>query len=201
MFFRATIAFLVLAILWTGFEIVRMQSRHMAVIKAPYFQILAPENFKTTVVEFIDYNCPHCRSINPVVQEALRQRPDIRYIARPVAVVSAESENIVRFALAAGQAGKFWEVHNALLGINSGREVGELDLRNIAARAGLSYDSLMEDAKSQSITRALENNNAGAQAARLNSVPTFVIGNLVYVPRDDLPTTKELLQIIADTEK
>lgn len=73
---------------------------------------------KATLVEFADYQCPACASLDPVIKAALAPyltNPDFNYVYRnfPLsqhgnAVISAEA------AEAAGTQGKYWEMHGLL---------------------------------------------------------------------------------------
>jgi len=79
--------------------------------------ILGPENAPLTLVEYGDYECPHCRRAHSVVK-ALRKAmgKKLRYAFRsfplsavhPTAVMAAEG------AESAARQGKFWELHDML---------------------------------------------------------------------------------------
>ena len=76
-----------------------------------------PANAKVTLVEYGDYQCPHCGAAYYVIKAVQQQLGNkLRFVfrnfplnqAHPYAELAAES------AEAAGAQGKFWEMHDAL---------------------------------------------------------------------------------------
>ena len=114
MLFRVFIVILVLAASYALFEIYRFSSMGYAVrsTKAE-FVVQGPDKPTATMVEFLDYNCGFCRELHPAIKDFLDIRKDVRYIARPIAVLGEGSERLARIALAAGLQDKFWEMHDA----------------------------------------------------------------------------------------
>ncbi|GAA3055750.1 thioredoxin domain-containing protein [Streptomyces glomeratus] len=42
--------------------------------------VRGPERAAVTVVEYGDYECPHCSEADPVTRDLLLSRPDVRYV-------------------------------------------------------------------------------------------------------------------------
>ncbi len=67
--------------------------------------------------EFGDYQCPPCGNFHPIAQRVLAQYGDrIRFSFRnlPLAKIHKFAPEAARAAEAAGQQGKFWEMHDLL---------------------------------------------------------------------------------------
>src|SRR2546422_3831296 len=78
---------------------------------------LGPSTAPITIVEYGDYECPDCLNAVPIIEQVRQALGDrLRFVFRhfprnsihPHASVAAEA------AEAAGEQGKFWEMHKAL---------------------------------------------------------------------------------------
>ena len=70
-----------------------------------------------TLVEYGDFECPHCRQAYPIVKELQhRMGPRLRFVFRhfPLTQVHPHAEHAAEAAEAAGAQGKFWEMHDRL---------------------------------------------------------------------------------------
>ena len=92
----------------------------MATLKTPINKsdhIRGPKTAPITLVEYGDYQCPHCGMAHPIVNQVQAYfRDSLRFVFRhfpltevhPLAGIAAESAEY------AGAAGLFWEMHDAL---------------------------------------------------------------------------------------
>jgi protein-disulfide isomerase len=70
-----------------------------------------------TLVEFGDYQCPSCGYYYPMVEELLRRYPDkvkLEFHHYPLIQVHAHALTAAMAAEAAGDQGKYWEMHDKL---------------------------------------------------------------------------------------
>jgi NhaA family Na+:H+ antiporter len=79
--------------------------------------IMGRADAPVTLVEYGDYECPHCRQVYPVIaalQEALGDR--LRYVFRhfPIRTSHPHAQLAAQAAEAAGAQGKYWEMHDLL---------------------------------------------------------------------------------------
>ena len=81
------------------------------------------EGYSVTLIEYGDYQCPHCANFAPVLTQLLESYPDdLRAIYRHYPIISQSDGTIVhdKAALAAqateaaGLQDKFWELHEVL---------------------------------------------------------------------------------------
>ena len=72
-------------------------------------------NGKITVVEFFDYQCPHCIDMTPVIDGLVKKNPDVKVVFKEFPIRGQMSELAARAALAAHAQGKYFELHKALM--------------------------------------------------------------------------------------
>lgn len=200
MFYRI---FIVLLALTCAFTLYRLYYWHstFSMVLAPDagFLVRGPDDSPITVTEFIDYNCPHCREVQPAVKDALRIRKDIRYVARPVPFLGEDSERLTRLALAAGLQDKFWEFHEAFLTYPEDKD--ESFIRQTAAVYNIDYDRMIADSGSDIVDGFIDDNMEAAVRTDSLTTPSFVIGRILYAPQDKLPETSDILQVISAAQK
>ncbi|MCY4326658.1 MAG: thioredoxin domain-containing protein [Rhodobacteraceae bacterium] len=96
-----------------------------------------------TIVEFIDYRCGYCRKAHTEIQELLATDPGIRMIVKEYPILSQESFDSAKLALAAlrnGGQDAYKLAHDFLIGFN-----GEIDsdlYANISTLTGIDQDVL-----------------------------------------------------------
>jgi predicted DsbA family dithiol-disulfide isomerase len=73
-----------------------------------------PEN-KITLVEYYDYECPHCRRMESVIERLQARYPNLQIIYRVTPVINNRSRDIAFFALAVKSQHKWQMVHQALM--------------------------------------------------------------------------------------
>lgn len=80
--------------------------------------VIGDNTARVTIVEFSDYNCPACVSVNPVLKATVDNNPGkIRLVIRhlPLPIVGHEtSKEAAIAATAANKFGKFKEMHNEI---------------------------------------------------------------------------------------
>jgi protein-disulfide isomerase len=70
-----------------------------------------------TLLEYGDFECPHCALAHPVLERLVTENPETtRLIYRhfPVTTIHPLAMNAAEAAEAAGAQGKFWEMHDLL---------------------------------------------------------------------------------------
>ena len=71
-----------------------------------------------TLLEYGDFECPYCGRAEPAIRELLADYGDVRYIWRhlPLTDVHPHAQLAAEASEAAGAQGKFWEMHDLMLG-------------------------------------------------------------------------------------
>src|SRR5512132_3360495 len=76
-----------------------------------------PPDAPVTLVEYGDYECPHCGRAYPIVRKVqLRLGDRLRFVFRnfPLSEAHPHAEHAAEAAEAAGTQGKYWEMHDTL---------------------------------------------------------------------------------------
>jgi protein-disulfide isomerase len=139
-----------------------------------------------TLVEYGDFECPHCGAAYPIV-EAVRQRrgPQLRFVYRhfPLASAHPRAEAAAQAAEAAGTQGRFWEMHDMLFEHQDALE--DRDLLAYAETINLDLGRFVKElAAGTHVARVREDFTSGVRSG-VNGTPTFFINGVRYDgPRD-----------------
>jgi protein-disulfide isomerase len=76
--------------------------------------VLGNPSGSVTLVEFSDYACTYCRQSVADVAALIAAHPDLRVVMREYPILSPESVDAARMALAAAQQGKYAPFHDAM---------------------------------------------------------------------------------------
>jgi protein-disulfide isomerase len=131
-----------------------------------------------TLVEYADLQCPYCgewaRNVFPrLVQEYVRDGK-LRIVYRGLAFIGPDSYSALETAVAAGQQGRLWQVVHSLFEHQGAENMGWADeelLRDVVRDAGI--ENL---AKGPAVDAAIQASKREAEAAGINSTPSFRIG-------------------------
>ena len=139
------------------------------------------------LVEFLDYNCSHCKSMEPIIEKLIEENPSMRVVIRPYPIFGDDSFFVAQLALAADMQGKFATLHEALL--ESPDKLNEETVYQIAKEKGLDVERLKEDIKSEEvIERISESMDLGAKLS-IRGTPYFII-------MDESPSSDEGVEIL-----
>ncbi|HSW68974.1 MAG TPA: DsbA family protein [Gammaproteobacteria bacterium] len=131
-------------------------------------------NGKITVVEFFDYQCPHCVEMTPVVEGLIKNNPDVKIVFKEFPIRGPMSELATRAALAAKQQGKYFEMHKGLMGVKQ-EPLTEDAIYKIAQSVGLDLDKLKAAMRSDDVDQQVKANYRLAQQLELLGTPALFI--------------------------
>jgi protein-disulfide isomerase len=134
-----------------------------------------PEAAPVTIVEFADFECPHCRAAMPMLDAAMAAHPDkIRLVYKLIVLpMHVHAEAAARAAWAAGQQGKFWEMEHLLFERQDHLEQGDLD--RYAHMLKLDMPRFKVDMDSQAAKDRLAQDRKLADDLKLKGTPTIYI--------------------------
>ena len=136
-----------------------------------------------TIVEFSDFECPYCGQAHPVLKRLLReQEGKVRLVFKHYPL-SAHHNALpaARAAVAAGNQGKFWEMHDMLFEHQDA--LTEEDLEGYAERIGLDVEQFRADMRSEETQRVIERDRAQGRELGVTGTPTiFVNGRRFQEP-------------------
>lgn len=130
-----------------------------------------------TMVEFFDYQCPHCKDMGPEISGLLTTEKNLRVVYKAFPIFGDNSEFAAKAALAAEKQGKFSALHDALLNDKSDRLTSDIVLK-LAAQAGLNVKQLQADMNDPAIAQELKDNYALAKKLQLTGTPGFVFAKV-----------------------
>ena len=142
----------------------------------PQDHIQGAEDAPVTLVEYGDYECPHCGRAYSIIKRVQRHfGKSLRFVFRnfPLSELHPHAESAAETAEFAGARGKFWEMHD-LLFENQERLSGDLYLE-LAEQLSLPIEALrkvLEDGTYQS--PVLTDFSSGVRSG-VNGTPTFFI--------------------------
>jgi len=154
--------------------------------------VTGPANARKSVVEFFDYNCPHCRNSFPVFRKFYEaHKNDTRFAFIELPIFGQASVDAARSALAArNQPDKYVAFHFALMA-----QKGEINPSNTieaAHSAGLDVNKLMADLKDPAIVPELVAARALAERIKLDGTPLFVVDGKVHTGEITLEKLEQL---------
>jgi Na+/H+ antiporter NhaA len=151
--------------------------------------VRGPEDAIVTLVEYGDFECPHCGQAEPAVRQLLQTfGDDVRFVFRhlPLADVHEHAMLAAEASEAAGAQGKFWEMHDALLAHQSALTMA--DLRSYAESLGLDVERFAEDVQSRRFTLRVSRDLESADLSGVAGTPTFFINGHRHYGAYDLPS-------------
>jgi protein-disulfide isomerase len=148
--------------------------------------VLGNPKGKVVLVEFSDYACGYCRHSVADVEALIAGNPDLKVVLREFPILSPQSADAARWALAAAEQGRFAAFHKAMFAI--GRPSPEA-IAQAAQQADLDMDRARKVAASQEVEAELQRNQAMAERMGFNGTPSWVIGDQAFsgaVGREEL---------------
>jgi protein-disulfide isomerase len=145
-----------------------------APVDAERDHIRGPEDAKVTLVEYGDFECPYCGRAESVIRELLAQDGDVRYVWRhlPLNDVHPSAQLASEAAEAAAQQGKFWEMHDALLGQDDLRPAA---LVETARELGIDTERFVGDLREHAGAARVAEDVDSADLSGVSGTPTFFI--------------------------
>jgi protein-disulfide isomerase len=147
----------------------------------PRDHVQGPENAPVTLVEYGDYECPHCGRAYPIVQ-AVQKRlgKKLRFVFRnfPMAEVHPHAEKAAEAAEAAGKLGKFWPMHDQIFENQEALEAA--DLVSYAEAVGLEPAEFQRESRSRELLERVREDFMSGVRSGVNGTPTFFIAGVRY---------------------
>jgi Na+/H+ antiporter NhaA len=137
--------------------------------------VRGPDRAPVTLVEYGDFECPYCGRAEPVVRELLADYGDLRYVWRhlPLTDVHPHAQLAAEAAEAAATQGKFWPMHDQLLGHQDA--LTAKDLIRYAGEAGLDTERFTRDLRQHTGQAKIAADVDSADLSGVSGTPTFFI--------------------------
>jgi protein-disulfide isomerase len=140
------------------------------------------------LVEYGDYDCPHTRAAQSVVDTLAREHPDLRVVFRhfPLRHLHANAEILSRLAEAAALQGKFWAMHDHLM--THRRGIDEESVRADAAAVGVDMKRAGQDVSDPQVLARIEVDVQSGKASGVHSTPSFFFDGVLHDGHYDYET-------------
>jgi Na+/H+ antiporter NhaA len=134
------------------------------------------EDAPVTLVEYGDFECPHCGQAEPVIRGLLREfGAELRFVFRhlPLTDVHDHAEMAAEASEAAAAQGEFWEMHDLLF--DHQRALDFDDLLAYAGELGLDVDRFERDLMSRRHALRVALDVESAEQSGVAGTPTFFV--------------------------
>lgn len=140
------------------------------------------------LVEYGDYQCPHCGKAHPIVKKLQKELgPRLKFVFRnfPLSKIHPQAKTAAIAAEAAGLQGKFWEMHDILF--ENQKQLTNSALIEYAARLKLDIPKFEADLQKPESDEKVEAQFYSGMRSGVNATPTFFINGEKYeVAPEDL---------------
>lgn len=149
-----------------------------------------------TLVEFFDYNCGYCKSVQSTVMQYIKADGKIRFVYKDLPILSETSVLAAKAALASRAQGRYVEFNNALMGHRGA--FNEDTVFRLAGSVGLDLDKLKADMGKPEIQTILDADKKLADALGIRGTPAFVVGD--HLVPGAVPM-EEIARLVAEQRK
>jgi protein-disulfide isomerase/uncharacterized membrane protein len=162
-------------------------------------------NPKLTIVEFSDYECPHCRSAHKSMRALAAKHADqVRLIHRHLPLDNACHVGLKRpfhthaclFAEAAecaGLQGHFWEMNDALFSTQDTNKAANVDTVELAVRLGINSVEFKHCLANHSTMKRITADVEESMTLKLAGTPSFLVDGKLYPGRISEVELEQLL--------
>jgi protein-disulfide isomerase len=153
---------------------------------------------KVVLVEFSDYQCPHCsKVVKPVHEMISALEGKVRWCAKYFPIVSIHPRAMISAEVAEYAKGqkKFWEMSELLFGHQE--ELDDYSLKKYAKQLGMDGDKMLKEVNAGNFDAAVNRQLKEGEAAGVNATPSFYFNGRFF----DLPITTEFLVFSALDEE
>jgi protein-disulfide isomerase len=153
-----------------------------------------PADAPVTLVEYGDYQCPHCGRAYPIVKEVQRRLgKQLRFVFRnfPLANLHPHAEHAAEAAEAAASQGRFWEMHDALF--EHQQALDDPHLATYASAIGIDRSRFERELSSHVHAQRVREDFLSGVKSGVNGTPTFFINGVRYEDSWDADTLTDAL--------
>ncbi|MGD0770341.1 MAG: thioredoxin domain-containing protein [Tepidisphaeraceae bacterium] len=140
--------------------------------------VLGPPDARLVLVEYGDYQCPHCRRAHPIVRQIVARFGDqLKFGFRhfPLSKIHPQARLAAQAAEAAAAQEKFWQMHDLLF-----RHQDELELDHLAQYAAvleLDVPRFRDELNAGLYARRVQEDVVSGLRSGVNGTPTFYVHN------------------------
>jgi protein-disulfide isomerase len=142
---------------------------------------VGPADARVTLVEYGDFECPHCGALHPIVQAARKAfGGNLRFVFRHFPLRSSHPHALAaaKAAEAAAAQGRFWEMHDRLYQRQT--ELTDADLERHARELGFDVERFRASLAERAHEARIREDLASAAASGAQGTPSIFINGDRY---------------------
>jgi Na+/H+ antiporter NhaA len=157
--------------------------------------VRGPVDAPVTLVEYGDLECPYCGQAETTIRALLADRGDLRYVWRhlPLLDVHPQAQQAAEASEAAGNQGKFWEMHDLLLEHQDTLRLP--DLKGFAGELGLDGERFADDLRKHAGAGRIAEDVDGADRSGVSGTPTFFINGRRHYGAYDIDSLSNAVRL------
>jgi protein-disulfide isomerase len=143
--------------------------------------VAGPDDAPVTLVEYGDYECPHCGRAHPVVKAVQRElEGQLRFVFRNFPLAEAHPHALLAAysAEAAGAQGRFWEMHDVIFEHQDALEPE--DIIGYASALGLDIARFESELEAGTYVKKVRDDFRSGVKSGVNGTPTFFVNGERY---------------------
>ena len=160
------------------------------------------ENAPITITEYGDYESDECLKANEVVKELLELFPGkIKFIFRhfPLLQFHQKAHKAAEAAIAAGQEGRFWQMHQAIF--QNRRNLGVTSLKLYAREAGVKNKKFLDELINGTYGWYVHGDLVEGKSLGVTTIPAFFINQVRFEKEPTLKNMKSHIESLLVTKK
>jgi protein-disulfide isomerase len=177
-----------------------INKNNATLFNSPHQVVLGNPNGKVTMVEFFDYNCPHCKDAVSDMLDLLKTDHDLKFVLKEFPILTEGSVEASHVAVAVRMqdptGAKYLAFHKELFA--SRGLVDQTRALAAAKDAGCDMARVKKDMNSDEVKTTLREDMKLADALGVSGTPSYVIGDQLLVGQVGVA---ELQQRIKTLEK
>lgn len=146
---------------------------------------------KVTLVEFADYNCPHCKEASKIFEKLYKKyKGKVNFVYGDYSIIG-NSAKIAEAAYCAGKQNKYWQFHHEAFA-NQGK-MDDKKITEVAKKLGLKAKAFAACQKDKATATFVANSKKEGARIGVTSTPTlFLNGRKINVAMTEEAIAKEL---------
>jgi thiol-disulfide isomerase/thioredoxin len=146
---------------------------------------------RVTVVEFVDFECPHCKRVQPVLRQILEDyKNDVRVVFKNYPLGSHTNARLAAEAcMAAHKQGKFWPYSDKVWEHSEGLTPAILE--QIAKQVGLDVAKWRQDLEAEATKSRVDRDKNEGGALGIQSTPTIYVNGREYTDQRDVESLRD----------
>ena len=154
-----------------------------------------------TVIEFFDPNCPHCKTLAPIMQEVVEANSDrAQFVYKAFPLWEFSVPQVLALNVAA-EEGKFFEMMEAQFARQQRGGLNLETLRQVATEIGMDPEAMIERMREQDLQQELLSMRRDAMEAGVSGMPTvWINGQFVHHSSRNVECLTELIAEAANSD-